>query len=107
MAKFAGKIGFINQVEKEPGLFENETVERSYTGDILQDVRRWNNVEKVNDDLTLGNRFSIVADGYILDNMYTMKYMIWRGVRWSITKIELQTPRIIITVGGVYNGVVE
>ena len=67
MAKFARKIGFINQVEKEPGLFENETVERSYTGDILQDVRRWNNVEKVNDDLTLGNRFSIIADGYILD----------------------------------------
>ena len=107
MAKFAGTIGFITQVENKSGLYENETVERSYTGEILQDVRRWNNVEKVNNDLTLGNRFSIVADGYILDNMYAMKYMIWRGVRWSITKIELQAPRIIITVGGVYNGVME
>lgn len=107
MAKFAGTIGFITQTEKEHGLYENETVERSYTGEILQDVRRWNNVEKTNDDITLGNRFSIVADGYILDNMYAMRYMIWRGVRWSITKVELQTPRIILTVGGVYNGVVE
>lgn len=107
MAKFAGTIGFITQVENKSGLYENETVERSYTGDILQDVRRWNNIEKVNDDLTLVNRFSIIADGYILDNMYAMKYMIWRGVHWSITKIELQAPRIIITVGGVYNGVME
>ena len=107
MAKFAGTIGFITQVENKSGLYENETVERSYTGEILQDVRRWNNVEKINDDITLGNRFSIVADGYIFDNMYAMRYMIWRGVRWSITKVELQTPRIILTVGGVYNGIVE
>lgn len=107
MAKFAGTIGFITQVENKSGLYENETVERSYTGEILQDVRRWNNAENTNDDLTLGNRFSIVADGYILDNMYAMRYMIWRGVRWSITKVELQAPRLILTVGGVYNGIVE
>ena len=53
MAKFAGTIGFITQVENKSGLYENETVERSYTGEILQDVRRWNNEEKTNDDLTL------------------------------------------------------
>lgn len=107
MSKFAGKIGFIKSVEKVPGLYENETIERPYTGDILQDIRRYSNTEVINDDLTLGNRFSVIADSYIYDNMYAMKYLIWRGVRWSITKVELQTPRIILTVGGTYNGVVE
>lgn len=107
MAKFAGKIGFIKSVEKEPGLYENETIERSYTGDILQDIRRYNNTDVINDNLILGNRFSVVADDYVYKNMYSMKYLIWRGACWSITKVELQTPRIILTVGGVYNGVVE
>lgn len=107
MGKFAGQIGFIKSAERTPGLFENETIERPYTGEILQDVRNWRSNETVNDDLTLSNRFSVIADNYILNNMYTMKYVVWRGVRWSVTKIELQAPRITITVGGVYNGHVE
>lgn len=107
MGKFVGQIGFIKSVEHTPGLFENETIERPYTGEILQDVRNWRSNETVNDDLTLSNRFSVIADNYILNNMYAMKYVVWRGVCWSVTKIELQTPRITITVGGVYNGHVE
>ena len=78
--------------------------ERPCSGDILRNTKRWENGEQVNDNLTIDNRFSIVADEYAISNIQIMRYLKIMGSSWKITSFEIQRPRIILTVGGVYNG---
>lgn len=104
MAKFYGQIGYGEQVETSPGIWEYNMVEKNHYGDILRNNRRWDQTENVNDDLVISNRFSIVLDAYASNNFYAMKYVKWMGCKWKITNVEIERPRIIISVGGVYNG---
>ena len=79
--------------------------EREYYGDIIRNSRRWDqNSGGVNDNLVMNHTISIVADDYANRNLGAMKYVRWRGDRWQISTIEIQRPRIILTLGGVYNG---
>jgi hypothetical protein len=102
--KFYGPIGYITQHEVSPGIHEDVVVERAYRGDILQNVRSWKEGEEKNDNLVISNRISVIADPYAYQNFSTMRYIYWQGVRWKITKLEIQRPRLILTLGEVYNG---
>ena len=103
MAKFFGKIGFIETVMTAPGVYKEETTERDYRGDVLRNTRKWENGEYLNDDLNVNNRISIVADAYANENFFAMRYISWMGAYWKITDVEVQRPRLILTIGGVYN----
>jgi hypothetical protein len=104
MPKFSGIIGYTSQSEISPGVWGREIIERNYRGDILQNVNRWKEVQNVNDDITIDNRFSIISDPYALENLGFITYIKWKNIAWKVSKIELKRPRIIITVEGVYNG---
>ena len=104
MAKFRGNIGYVQTVETSPGVWSDETVTRLYSGDVLQNVRRWQQNDKVNEDLTISNRISIIADGYILDNLSYIKFVEYMGVKWKVTDISIERPRLTLTLGGIYNG---
>lgn len=104
MAKFSGKIGFIITVETEPGIWSPQTVERQYRGDLTRNTRSYQQSNSVNDDVNLSNNISIVADPYANENSQYMKYVIIKGAKWKITNIDIQYPRMILTIGGVYNG---
>ncbi len=106
MAKFHGMIGYVTSEESEtaPGVYSEVITERSCQGDILRDTKRWENGQKVNEDLTIDNRFSILADEYVITHSYAMRYLKFGEVSWKILSFEIQRPRIILTVGGVYNG---
>ena len=104
MSKFYGPIGYVTQQEISPGVWDEVVVEKSYRGDILQDTRRWQVSEHKNDNLTISNRFSIIADPFLYENSSTIRYVSWLGVRWKVTNIEIQRPRLILTLGEVYNG---
>ena len=104
MGKFYGAIGYGETVETTPGVWVEEVTERPYYGDTLQLSKRWQSGENLNDDLTLNNQFSIVADPFAYNNFHNMKYVKWSGVYWKITKVDVQRPRLILTIGGVYNG---
>ena len=106
MAKFYGKIGFTKTVENPPrsGKFVPETTEKDYTGDILGEIHKWEPAEKVNDDLTITNRFSIIADGFAIENMSFIRFVNWQGQRWKVVSANVQRPRLILAIGGVYNG---
>ena len=96
MAKWRGKIGFIKQVEKKPGVYVSETTERNYYGDLLRNSRGWSNPsEGTNDNLTLNNQISIIADSFISDNSSFIKYIEIMGSKWKITNIEINYPRFI------------
>ena len=104
MAKFYGKIGYANTVETKPGVYEEQIVERSYYGDLIRNTRRLQSSDKVNDDINISNEISIVADPYATNNFHTMRYAIFMGTKWKISNVEVSYPRLILTLGGVYNG---
>lgn len=103
MAKFFGKIGFTKTEETAPGVYREVTTERDYRGDVLRNTRKWENGEYLNDDLNVNNQISIVADAYANENFFAMRYISWMGAYWKITNVEVQRPRLILTIGGVYN----
>lgn len=105
MGKWFGKIGYAVTVETEPGIWEEQIVERNYYGDMISDRRKRQNSQKVNDDLSLSNVISIIADPFAYENCSHMAYAEIMGAKWKISDIEVQYPRLILTIGGVYNGV--
>ena len=104
MAKFYGKSGYANTVETKPGVYEEQIVERSYYGDLIRNTRRLQSADQVNDDINISNEISIVADPYATNNFHTMRYAIFMGTKWKISNVEVSYPRLILTLGGVYNG---
>lgn len=106
--KFSGKVGFwIRDLETSPGFWKSEIEERPYTGNVLEHIRRFQNESKENQDLALDNQISILSDLYARDNWMSIKYVLWNGVRWSVSSVRLSYPRIILQLGGVYNGEID
>lgn len=106
--KFSGKVGFwVKDIETSPGMWDSKIVERSYTGNVLEYIRRFQNESKQNEDLALDNQISILSDLYARDNWMSIKYVDWNGVRWKVSSVRLSYPRIILQLGGVYNGVID
>ena len=104
MAKFYGNIGYIETVEIEPGLWKEQVVERPYYGDLTRNTSRYQSSGGVNDDININNIISIVADPYANENFQHMRYVEFMGAKWKISNVEVQYPRLLLTVGGVYNG---
>lgn len=106
MEKFYGKVGYCVTTEDptESGVFRDVTTERMYYGDVLKNQSRWQSAQNLNDDLRVGNRISILADAYAYQNFSNIKYVEWMGVLWKVTDIEVERPRLILTLGGEYNG---
>ena len=104
MAKFYGNVGYIKTVEIEPGIWEEQAIEQPYYGDLVRNTSRYQSSGGVNDDISINNNISIVADPYANENFQHMRYVVFMGTKWKITNVEVQYPRIILTLGGVYNG---
>lgn len=104
MPKFHGKIGFIKYEEVEGSVYKEVAIERYYYGDIMRLSRRFESSDNVNDDLVLNNEISIVADAFAVQNFQYMKYINYLGANWKITSATVERPRIVLQIGGVYNG---
>ena len=105
MAKYFGKIGYIVTKETSPGIWKPEVVEHTYSGDVLRNSSNWSeSSDGTNDNLNLNSQISIVADPFAYQNFHSMKYIHYLGAKWKITSVEPKYPRLILTIGGVYNG---
>lgn len=104
MAKFYGIIGYATTVETKPGVWVEEIIERMYAGDLGRNTRRLQSGAQVNDDLTIANEISIIADPYAYQNFHAMRYVKFMGTKWKVSNVEVQFPRLILTTGGIYNG---
>ena len=104
MAKWFGKIGYAAVIETSPGVYSDDITEREYCGDVIRNTSRWSvSSDNVNDNLDINNQFSILADPFAYQNFHSMKYVEYMGTKWKITSVEVQYPRLILSVGGVYN----
>ena len=104
MARFFGRVGYGTTVEKEPGVWADEIVEHSYYGDVVRNARNLREGENLNFDLKVQNSISIVADAYANDHFFAIRYVEWAGVLWTVPSVEVQSPRLILSLGEVYNG---
>jgi hypothetical protein len=104
MAKFFGKIGYGETQETVPGVWEDVIVEFDYYGDVVRNTRKLEPGEGLNNDISVGNSISIVADAYANEHFFSIRYIQWAGVLWTVSDVEVQSPRLLLRLGGVYNG---
>lgn len=104
MAKYFGTIGFVETEETTPGVWEPKVTKRKYYGNVVDQSRRRDTPSNINDDLTINVQISIVADPYALNHFYSMEFIEFSGSYWKVVNITPQYPRLILTLGGVYNG---
>lgn len=104
MAKFYGNVGFVQTVETAKDVWDTVETPKPYCGDLVRNQRRWEHGLDVNEDLTVSNEVSILADQFAYDNLDAIKWVEIMGSRWKVNSVTINYPRITLTVGGVYNG---
>lgn len=104
MAKFYGVVGYGATVEQAPGVYADVITERSYFGDVIRNTRKLQEGEQFNPNLTVNNSISIVADAYANEHFFAIRYISWAGTLWTVSDVEVQSPRLVLRLGGVYNG---
>lgn len=108
MAKYAGLVGYVTQEEKVPGVWSTVADPKPMRGDIIRASASSQNdgrlsSDKINKDVTLNHRVSLVGDAYAFGNYYNIKWIEIDGAKWEVSSVELQRPRLIVTVGGLWN----
>lgn len=106
MARFFGEVGYGDTVETpaDSGVYQDVITETSYYGDVIRNTRKLEPGENLNDNLTVGNSISIVADDFAIEHFFKIKYVKWAGTLWTVSNVEVRSPRLILSLGSVYNG---
>lgn len=106
MARFYGEVGYGENVEDPPGsgVWVDQITEVPYFGDVIRNTRKLDSGEKLNDDISVGNSISIVADDRAINHFFKIKYVRWAGALWTVTNVEVKSPRLVLSLGSVYNG---
>jgi hypothetical protein len=106
MARFFGEVGYGESVETPSGsgVWIDNITELPYYGDVVRNTRKLESGDSLNNDLTVSNSISIVADEYAIKHFFKVKYVRWEGVLWTVQNVEVREPRLILSLGSVYNG---
>lgn len=105
MNKYFGQLGFAEtqEVPANSGIWKEVIVEYDYYGDILRNSRNRGSSDKVNEDVEISNQISIVSDAYATEHLYNIRYITWLGNKWKVSSIDVEYPRLILSIGGLYN----
>lgn len=103
MAKFYGAIGYAEMVKGKPGVYKEKITEKMYSGELIRNTRRLQSADQLNDNINVANEISIISDPFANENFHSMRYVEFMGAKWKITNVEVQYPRLILIIGGVYN----
>lgn len=105
MAKFYDIVGFGVATQTSPGVWDDVIVERSYYGDVERNTRKLaDSSQSVVGELSVNNQIRIVADAYANEHFFAIRYIRWMGALWTVSDVEVQSPRLLLRLGSVYNG---
>lgn len=105
MAKWSGKVGYVITEEVSRGIFNTDIVEKKHYGDLIRNYKKpYNSSDTPNEGIDISNNISIVATPFAMRNFATIQYATYMGTKWKVNSVEVQYPRLILSLGGVYNG---
>lgn len=104
MAKYAGNMGFVVETEVSPGVWSATEIIRKVRGDIIGAGHSYDGGNRINDNITLQHRISVVGDSYLLDHFHELRWVEVRGIKWEVSGVSFSRPRLVITLGGIFNG---
>lgn len=104
MARFSGVVGYGHMQKSAPGVSTDLIVEKLYSGDVLRNSKSNTEGDNLNKDVSVSHEISVIADAYALENFLAIRFVEWAGVLWTVSSVEVQHPRLILRLGGVYNG---
>ncbi len=104
MARFFGNVGYVISTNPSPGVYDQESISREYFGDEIKSGSRWKSGDVINDDVIITNEISIVADPFAYTNFSAIRWVEWMGNKWKVESIRIERPRLILSLGGIYNG---
>lgn len=104
MAKYYGLVGYVDTVETSPGIWEEKRTERNYFGDVLRNRKSFQSSQNLNDNLNVNVQISMLADPYAMNHFHAIRYVKWQGSEWKVTDVDVEYPRLVLSIGGVYNG---
>ena len=108
MTKFYGKIGFVETVETDPGVYVEKAIERSYKGTVTKNYRKWeSSSDSINDNLNINNSIIILADKFAIEHSPRIRYVEWMGSYWNVQSIDIDRPRLTLELGGVYERTID
>lgn len=102
--RFCGTVGYIITAETTPGIWEPQEVPRTYRGDVIKNTSRWQNGEGTNDNINISTDISILADAFAYQHFSEIRYVEFMGAKWKVTDATPERPRIVLSLGGIYNG---
>lgn len=102
--KFYGKVAYAITEEVILGKWKERIVEKQYRGDITRVSRRLQSADKVNDDIRINNEIRILADAFAYQNFQNIRYVVWMGTKWKVESVTIDRPRLVLEIGGEYNG---
>lgn len=103
MSKFYGKVGYVRTEETRSGIYKEIVTERNYYGDITRHSYRWENTGNINDSMNITNEISLMADPFLYEHFSELRYIEFMGAKWKIASVQIERPRLTITLGGLYN----
>ena len=105
--RFYGKIGFsiTSENPEGSGIYVPTITERYYKGNVISYSKRYENSNEVNDNLNLSNKISIIIDPFIQQNLQSICYVEFLGTLWKVKSVDVQYPRLVLSIGDVYNQV--
>lgn len=101
--KYYGNIGFVVTEETSPGVWSPTTVLKKYYGDMLRLMRNTTSGEHINDGLQFNSQISILCDPWFDEHLSQIKFVEFMNCRWKIASVDVNYPRINLTLGGLYN----
>lgn len=103
MNKYRGRIAYAYHEETSPGIFEEFTQVRYRRGDVQEERRSLAYREFVNGERSMNLKLSIVADKFDFAHFSDMVWAELYGKKWVVESAVPASPRINITLGGLYH----
>lgn len=105
MGRYYDVVGYVYNEETSPGVYSGVVIdERKYYGDVKNIAHKWEKSENLNDNLIVTQDISIMADAFAYTHFSAIKYLRWMGAYWKVAAVRVERPRLILSLGGVYNG---
>ena len=101
--KYYGPVGFSMEKEVDDGIYKRIIIEHNYTGELVKWISKWQTGDGINDNLNMSNQISIIADPFAYENFHRIVYVEFLKSKWKVNSVEIQYPRLILTIGGIYN----